>query len=251
MFGKVIFLDTNKLNDYMVSATGKIVTKVNSMQITSDKDIGLDTSIISAGIKGTKTYEASILSSSLHEIEKFENAILNRDDFFNFQTRVDIDLETIPRGSIIKFDGYIYVPTEFDFTHLIGQFKSMISEDITSDMEKSESAAFNKFFEIHNPKIPITSEITDYLLCSLIEAEHLKINYPELEEYETTEITILARVIASSFVPKIKPLFDPLKDFLSMSRAVRREIASNRPDGMKSIYCDSDYKKIEIIAIYQ
>ena len=193
MFRKVIYLDNAKLNDYMAIATDKKVAKVDTMHITNDKDIGLDLRIISAGAKGTKSFEANILSSLLHDIDEFEREIKNREDFFNFQTKTGLDLNTIPRGSIIKFDTYIYIPEEFDFVQLIEQFKPMLSNEITSKMGEQESAAFEKFFETHNPKLPVVSELLEYSLCSLIETEYLKVEYTDLEEYESTEVTIFSK----------------------------------------------------------
>lgn len=252
MFGKVLYFDDKKFNDCFAIAAGNKITSVEHMQISNDKGIGLDIPYVSAGLKGTKSYEASIKESTLFDIDNFEKKLQGRDDFFDFTLYdAEYDLETIRRGSIIKFDGYISVPIEFDMTHLIGQFKPMLTQEITTNMLKSESEAFNNFFNICNPKIPLVSQLEETVFVSLIESDRLLVKYPELEEYESIEVTILARIMASSNINKNKEIFDPLKDFISMNRATRREFVTDRPDGMKIIFCDTDYKKVEIIAIYQ
>jgi len=252
MFGKVIYIDKKKLNEYIAMSTGKNVAVIASMQVTNDKEVGVDIPVLSAGMKGSKSYEATIVESFLYDISKFEKTLNNRDDFFDFTTSCDkFDLNTINRGSIIKFDSNIFVPAEFDMTDLIGQFKSMLTEDMISGMSKQESEAFSSFFAIHNPKIPILSEASNYLLSSLIDSESLQITYTELEDYELLEVTFLARIITNSVINKSKPIFDPLKDFMSMNRTVRRQFLGDRPEGIKEIFADFDYKKIEVIAIYQ
>lgn len=252
MFGKVIYFDEKKFNDYFALANGSKITAIDHMQISNDKGVGVGTSFVSADYKGNKSYEATIKESILFDINDFEKKLKGRDDFFDFTLyESEYDIKTIIRGVIVKFNSYLYVPLEFDMTQMIGQFKPMLTQEITSTMKQSESDAFNSFFDICNPKIPIISQIDDISLVSLIESDKMLIKYPELEEYETTEVTILARVIANSIVNKDKAIFDPLKDFISMNRATRRDFVKDRPDGMKTIYCESDYKKIEIISIYQ
>ena len=65
------------------------------------------------------------------------------------------------------------------------------------------------------------------------------------------KLLYLARVASNDFADKNKPIFDPLKDFMSMNRSMRRQFTNERPKELKPICCDTDYKKIEIVAIYQ
>lgn len=51
---------------------------------------------------------------------------MGRDDFFDFTQSEDYDLTTMSRGTIIKFDGYIKVPEEFDYTQTIDRFKPLL-----------------------------------------------------------------------------------------------------------------------------
>lgn len=103
---------------------------------------------------------------------------------FTIPQSSDYTLETMNRGTIIKFDGNIEVPSEFDMTQLIGQFKGMISQEISSKMSDGEAEVFVNFFEICNPKIPIISQFDTGDIISLIESEKLLVQYPDIEDYE-------------------------------------------------------------------
>jgi len=251
MFGKVVYLDNKKLDEYMAIATGKNVTKIDKIKITSDKDAGIDLKVASLGGKATKSYEVSVISSQLHDIAEFEKAVKNLEAFFDFQSRSELELDTILRGSVIRFDTYIQVPEKFDFVDMLKQFKALVSSEIPLNLDEGNAEVVQELFEAHKSKLPIISELSESTLCSLIEAEHLRVTYNELEEYETTEVTILARVVSDRMTSKSNAIFDPLRDFISLNRKMRREISSKRPAELELIYCDDDYKKIDIIAIYQ
>ncbi len=47
-----------------------------------------------------------------------------------------------------------------------------------------------------------------------------------------------------------KPYYDPLKYFMILNRTVRRSMG-DRPDGLIELYADSNYRTLEILAIYQ
>lgn len=251
MFGKVLYFDNKKVNEYTAIITREKVLKIDKIEVSQDKGGTVKIPIASGNAKTSKSYEATMEESLLYDVEEFERKLKNRDDYFDFTISNAFELKTIQRGSIIKFNGYIYIPSEFDLTQLIGQFKPMILKEITAEMPSSEEEAFNSFLGIYNPRIPLISDLDDITLCSKIEAEFLKVKYHDLEEYESIEVTILARVIMDSSTSKEKSIFDPLKDFMSMNREARRRFTSERPEGLREIYCDSNYLKIEIITIYQ
>lgn len=50
---------------------------------------------------------------------------------------------------------------------------------------------------------------------------------------------------------KLQKVFcDPLKNFMTLNRVMRRSI-EGRTDGLNERYADKDYRTIEILAIYQ
>ena len=72
-----------------------------------------------ADAKASKTYKAKVQESLLYNCDEFEKLLSGRDDYFDFTQSSDFDLMTMSRGVIIKFDGYIKVPGEFDLTQTI------------------------------------------------------------------------------------------------------------------------------------
>lgn len=57
-------------------------------------------------------------------------------------------MKTMNRGTIIKFDGYIKVPEEFDYTQTIDRFKPLLVASLVSDsMDKSEQVALKTFLK--------------------------------------------------------------------------------------------------------
>lgn len=250
MFGNVLYFDKKKIMDYRAIAQGEKNIKIGKVDISNAKDANLKLPIAGGEIRATKSYEATIEESDLFDCAEFESILSGCDDYFDF-TEGDYDLGTLTRGHIIKFESTIHVPEEFDMTQTIAQFKPYLMSSISKDMDSDEQAAFRVFFESENPKIPIVSECQDFVLCSKIDSKLLKIDYAQLDEYESLEVTILARILSSSSVSMQKAIFDPLKDFISLNRAIRRSMSSDRPDGLKELYIDEDYRNIEIIAIYQ
>ena len=174
-----------------------------------------------------------------------------RDDYFDFTESQDFDISTIGRGNIIKFDGYMKVPEEFDKTQIIEKFKPMLIDSFANDsMDVSKKMVFETFVETTDTKIPVLIDIDGALMCSKLISNNMIIDYEELEEYEDLEITIVARVTSIKLVDMKKSFYDPLKDFMKLNRAIRRNI-EERADGINEIYADKDYRTIEILAIYQ
>ena len=65
MFGSVIYYDKTKVADYTAIITGKAVAEIKSIQKTTNKEAGVDFSLISAGIGGSATYELEAKESIL------------------------------------------------------------------------------------------------------------------------------------------------------------------------------------------
>jgi len=76
------------------------------------------------------------------------------------------------------------------------------------------------------------------------------VKYENTEEYEELEVTIIARIISSGMVKLQKAFCEPLKDFMTLNRVMRRSIEA-RTDGLNEIYADKDYRTIKVLAIYQ
>lgn len=252
MFGNIIFFNKTKINDYKAFINETKNLKFEKVRISNDKTIDGKIPIISGGVKESKTYEALIEESLLFENNEFENLLTGRDDYFDFTRSSDIDIKSMTRGVIIKFDGNICIPKSFDLTQLIMQFKPMLMDSISKNMDSNEQEAFKTVFSSAKVQIPIITACDNYSLCGKIDPKNLNVEYTQLEEFEDEEeVTIIARVSSNLEIPKSKPIFDPLKDFMNMNRSFRRTAAIDPPEGLKPIFNDSDYKSIEILSIYQ
>ena len=251
MFGNVVYYDRNKINEYKSIIMRQRNLEIDEYEITNDKGAKLDLKAVGLDINATKAYKAKIQDSLLLNCDEFEKALNGRDDYFDFTTSSNYDITTMRRGTIIKFDGYFKIPEEFDLIQTIDRFKPMlIASMTTNNMEESEKEALREFLDSTNAKIPVLVDFEEQILCSKILSENLLVEYEALEEYEDLEVTILGRITSSNLISSSKAFYDPLKDFMTLNRVMRRSIGG-RTDGLYEIYADRDYRTIEILAIYQ
>ena len=251
MFCNVIYYDKNKIDEYRAVVKGQRNLQIDEYEVSNDKGVQIDLKAFGAGAKANKTYKAKVQESLLYNCDEFEKLLTGRDDFFDFTQSENYDLTTMRRGTIIKFDGYIKVPEEFDYTQTIARFKPLLVDSVVNDsMDKSEQAAVKAFFETTDTKIPILIDLNEQLMCSKLASNNMLVKYEDMEEYEELEVTIIARIISSGMVKAQTAFYDPLKDFMTLNRVIRRSV-EGRTDGLNEIYVDKDYRTIEVLAIYQ
>ena len=109
IFGNVIYYDDKKISEYCSVILGQQSLKVKEYEVQSDKSTKLDLRFIGGYLKGSKKYTAEVQESLLYNCDNFEKLLNDRDDFFDFTIK-QFDIKTIGRGSIIKFNGYMFVP---------------------------------------------------------------------------------------------------------------------------------------------
>lgn len=98
--------------------------------------------------------------------------------------------------------------------------------------------------------IPVTFDLDNIIGFGKLNTKYLMIAYEELEYFESDEITVLAKVISQK--KSRAEVYDPLKDFIKISRAMRRHGNINSlPDELSKIYVNEPAVSIEILAIYQ
>lgn len=251
MFVNVVYYDKKKIDDYKAVIKGQKNLEVEEYEVLNDKGVQIGLKVFGADSKINKTYKAKVKESLLYDCDEFEKMLDGRDDFFDFTQSLDHDLKTMSRGYIIKFDGYVKVPEEFDYTQIIDKFKPMIvNAMINETMDKSEQAALKVFLETSDTKIPVLIDLDEQLMCSKLVSSNMLVNYEEMEKYEELEVTIIARVTSSNMISFEKAFYDPLKDFMTLNRMMRRSM-NRRTEGLNEIFVDRDYRTIEILAIYQ
>ena len=250
LFGSLIYYDKNKIDEYKAIITGKRGVEVSEYQVTNDKGISVDFKVLGADAKANKSYTAKVKESLLYDCTEFEDMLTGRDDYCDFTISDDYDIETTPRGNIIKIDAYLSVPEQFDMMRILEQLKPMLKNSLTDTEKDVEMFMKQMVDEAKTTKIPVFVDLDDYLLCSKIQDENLMISYEDLAELESTEVTILARCSSSHMVKSSKAFYDPLKDFFELSRTLRKGFGT-RCEELQEICADKDYKLIDILAIYQ
>lgn len=250
MFGKIIYYDKKAVAEYKSVISGKPNLEIEEYDVSNDKGIIADLKLVSADVKASKSYKAKVQESDLYDCDLFEKMLIGRDDYFDFTISSDYDITTVPNRSIIKMDGYIEIPEDFDMMKVIDAFKPFIlNMNQFQDMEEASRMALQTFLGSANAaKIPLVFEGEDTLFCSKIFQENMTISYEELSEIDEN-ITILARV-TSQFVSSTKPYYDPLKDFMALNRMMRKSMG-DRGKEFSPIYVDDQYRMVEVLAIYR
>ena len=253
MFGNIIYFDKKKVNDYMSIITGKKSVNITALEVKNEKGLGINFPMFTGDANKITSYTATMNENLLYDSNEFEKLLQGREDYFDFidGNPDSYSITTMKRGYIARFESEMFIPEKFDIIQLIEQFKPMILESVSKNMQNEEKKAFNEFFKSSGAKIPVIYEIGDITCCSKIESKNLFIDYSQLEEYEKETVIVVARIISSRLVNKSIEIYDPLKDFISLNRMARRQFCNDTPDELKKLYSDDDYMRLEVLSIYQ
>ena len=71
-----------------------------------------------------------------------------------------------------------------------------------------------------------------------------------LEDYADQDVYVLCKVVGIARKDSVE-IFDPLKDFIKLPRAMRRQMSDGNNGGLERIIVDGPVLKVEIIAIYK
>lgn len=251
MFGKIIYYDKKTIEEYKAIINGKKPLEIEEYEVSNDRGAGFDIKAISADTKATKKYTAKVIESILYDCAEFEEMLSGRDDYFDFTQSSEFDMSTIQRGSIVKFDTYIEIPEGFDMMQLMDCFKPLVMHSIDTDgMDENGKEALKAYLgNAKATKIPLVMDNDEYLLSAKINQDKLISDYEELEEFEDEQVTVLGR-IASGIIREEKAYYDPLKDFISLNRMMRKSI-KDRGDELQPLFLDRRYRQIDILAIYR
>lgn len=251
IFGNLIYYDEKKVIDYSSIIDNQLNMKVTEYEILTDKSAEIGYKFLGGGIKGSKKYKGEVIESLLYNLNEFENKLDGRDDYLNFNVRDELDIRTVDRGNIVKFDTNIIIPENFELTQMIIDFKPMILDSINFDGEnESFKLAISKLLETDIFKIPIVMDINGFTACSKILSNNLIVTYENLEDFEDLDVSVIARVESQKLIDSSIAYYDPLRDFMKINRSLRREI-KDRDKGIRKIYSSESYKRLDVIAIYQ
>lgn len=253
MFRDYLYLDKNRINKYYKQTGGIIPNKEKELiEKKINLDAGAGVKVVKANGNHTKSKQIEIdktyETEDILQLFELELQKENKSKFFDLGDE-DIDINTIPKGVIIKFEGKLEVPDEFDQIDFI---KKVLNNPKTSDQfikdivnnNPSDEELFKVLLK-EGREIPVYFDLSKLTLYSNIKSENLNVEYDEFESYIEDEVTVIAKVENYCNKEKIK-IYDKYKDLFKINRAMRREIEDNDGD----IYIDGPGKKISIIAIY-
>lgn len=251
MFGRALYFDKKTIDEYSAIISGQRHLEIDEYKISNGKGVAADFKFASADLNASKEYTARITENPLYDCFEFEKKLVGRDDFYDFTQTSDFDISTVPRGCIVKIDSFAYVPEGFDMMQLMDLFKPLLMDTVETDtMDNSSKEALRTFFgPAKASKIPLVLEVDESLLVAKINQENLLCKYEEIEEWEEEQVTILARVSSGTIQPS-KAYYDPLKDFMSLNRTMRKSFG-DRVDVLKQLFLDQEYRNVDVLAVYR
>lgn len=253
MFSKLIYYDKDRIDEFISLIKEQNRTDISEIRRAKKKSGKADFKVFGAEAEENTSYTASVKQSLLLELFEFEKTLEKREDYFDF-FKNEYSMETIGRGNIIKMWGTITVPEAFDLPHTLKRFKPFLITSMQSDKDFDDDSLVAMDALINSDdetKIPVVLEHGEVLMSAMLNSKHLKCSFEELEDIEDDEVTVIARTANTGIINKTKAYYDPLKDFMSLNRAMRRSMINDRGEGLEALYLEKDYFKIEIVAIYQ
>lgn len=160
----------------------------------------------------------------------------------------DYDLNTVPNMSIIRVNGSFEIPEQFDMFNLAQNFMPLLKSQIQTSSQ-DEKELMETFLGNASADIPVVMESEDLIVSSKLSTSFLEEEYAQLEEYSEQEVYMLCKVVGKMQKDQVE-IFNPLKDFVKLPRAVRRSMDSNSRE-LEPIIIDGPVLKVEVIAIYK
>lgn len=249
MFRSFIYLDQEKMYSYLrqidVDYANQPVESIKKK--TRGGSLGMDFLGLNAGTEIEEKRE--VTKDVIKDYDRFEKKLeeLSGSEYFDLALD-DYDINTVPRMSIIRVNGSFEIPEEFDMFSVAQKFMPLITSQIetTSDNERELMEAF---LGKASADIPIVMEDDELTIASKLSMCNLEEEYAELEEYNEQEVYMLCKVVGIMQKEKVE-IFNPLKDFIKLPRAVRRGMDSDS-QGMETILVDGPVLKVEVIAMYK
>lgn len=204
MFGKMIYYDEKTVADYYSYATRKIYSRLQNQSQESGINASLNVLSASAGVSKSNTSTYQMTTSLLLECKNFEKELVDRDDYLDFTTHDEFDIDSAERGTIIKFIGFIDIPEQFDMVQTLDRFKPFLMESINKQdwEEQNKNIAQTLFNGAGSFSIPLIFELAERTLCAKIKKENLLVSYDEIEEITEDEVTVLARISSGVITPE-------------------------------------------------
>ena len=252
MFRNFIYLDTDKLYTYKRQIEGANNPNIKAVKKTKNRGVEAQLAAISVQAQDEISTEAEVEKDTSFEYDRFENALSNYEgeDYFDFVLNSDYTYLTLPAMKIVRIESPFSIPADFDMVNLIEQFKPYLLGQIDAKSVQ-EKEAIRSLISNTSADIPIIIETDEITISSKLNMKYLIEEYTDLEDYESQDVFMLCRVVGISHKESVE-IFNPLKDFIKLPRAVRRNMDSKGTEiGLNPIIIPGPVLKLDIIAIYK
>ena len=252
MFRSFIYLDEDKLYTYKRQIDGKNTAQPKA--VSQKKSAGFSAAMSGFGVNGAM--ETSIDGEFERDVSfdydhfELDLARLESEDYFDCVLNDEYDLTTIPAMKLLRICSGFEIPEAFDVVNLIDQFMPMLMGQIETK-SAGEQEALEGVLGKTSADIPFVIECDDVTISGKLNAKHLREEYASLEDYADQDVYLLCKVVGMVRKETVE-IFDPLKDFIRLPRAMRRQMTANgNPAELDKISVEGPVLKVEVIAIYK
>lgn len=249
MFRSFIYLDEEKMYSYLRQIDKEFANQPTEVSKRKTREGTIGNGLLGVNA-GTETEEKRELVKDItKDYDRFEKKLneLDGTEYFDLVLK-DYDLNTVPNMSIIRVNGSFEIPEQFDMFNLAQNFMPLLKSQIQTSSQ-DEKELMETFLGNASADIPIVMESEDLIVSSKLSTSFLEEEYAQLEEYSEQEVYMLCKVVGKMQKNQVE-IFNPLKDFIKLPRAVRRSMDSNSRE-LEPIIIAGPVLKVEVIAIYK
>lgn len=252
MFRSFIYLNEDKMYTYQRLIDGGTVRpkSINKKKIKSAK-AGLNQSALS--YTNEESFTADIERDPFWDYDSFELSLskLVGEDYFDFMVNAsEYEITTIPQMKIIRIQGFVEIPEAFDFFNLVEKYKPTIIRSMETESH-SDNELLHSILGNATADIPIVINYDNISIVGRLSTKWLIEDYTALEDYAEQEVTFLCKVIGISQQENVT-IFNPLKDFIKLNRAMRRYGNFEGDDELLNpIVIKGPVVNVEFIALYK
>lgn len=252
MFRSFIYLDGEKLYTYKRQISGQ--NTPNPKAISKKKTAGFAATLDGFGVNGTMetNIDGEFEKDISFDYDRFELDISNLDgeDYFDFVLHSEYDITSIPAMKLLRICSSFEIPEAFDAVNLVERFRPLLMGQIETK-STGEQEALQGILGNASADIPFIVELDEVTISGKLNAKYLCEDYSSLEDYADQDVYMLCKVVGMVRKECVE-IFDPLKDFIRLPRAMRRQMTSDSNSiGLDKISVEGPVLKVEVIAIYK
>ena len=244
MFRSFIYLDTDALNRYAQQLELGYRTKIESAKVGAAANFGVANAKVELEGTPSQNNVFSLYDKLERKIEKLQG-----NEYFDFLSG-DFDESTIPPMSLMRFNGNASILEAFDLMNTLKTFAPLLNA--AGQLNESNTEIPNELIlnllNRENAQIPLLIDGLSIQIYSKLKTRFIiDGDVSAIEDLEDEEVAFLCKVESHVLKDKVV-VYDPLKDFMKLGRALRRNI--KRTPELEEVIVPGPALKVELIAIY-